>query len=205
MQLNLSAGSALLVRRMSLQFLAVVLSSIILTAPLAHAATCESLSHLVLPETTITLAKSETAETYKPGVIEAPGPPLTNLPPFCRVAAEIRPTPDSRIRFEVWMPATGWNGKFMGVGNGGWSGEIWYPFMGAALRDNYATASTDTGHQGSFKDASFALGHPEKLVDSAYRAVHEMPSRQRQLSRPTTEKPRSFHTGRDVLPAESKA
>jgi feruloyl esterase len=174
MRLNMSAGSALLVRRMSLQFFAVVLSSIILAAPLAHAATCESLSHLVLPDTTITLAKSETAETYKTGLIEAPGPPLTNLPPFCRVAAEIRPTPDSRIRFEVWMPPSGWNGKFMGVGNGGWSGEIWYPFMGAALRDNYATASTDTGHQGSFKDASFALGHPEKLVDSAYRAVHEM-------------------------------
>jgi feruloyl esterase len=174
MQLNVIAGSALLLLRMSLRFIAVVLSSIILAAPLAHAGTCESLSHLVLPETTITLAKSETAETYKPGVIETPGPSLTNLPPFCRVGAEIRPTPDSRIRFEVWMPATGWNGKFMGVGNGGWSGEIWYPFMGGALRDNYATASTDTGHQGSFKDASFALGHPEKVVDFGYRAVHEM-------------------------------
>jgi feruloyl esterase len=174
MRLNQSAGSALLVGRMYLRFLAVVSSSIILAAPLAHAATCEILRHLVLPDTTITLAKSETAETYKPGEIEAPGPPLTNLPPFCRVAAEIRPTPDSQIRFEVWMPATGWNGKFMGVGNGGWSGEIWYPFMGAALRDNYATASTDTGHEGSFKDASFALGHPEKVVDFGYRAVHEM-------------------------------
>src|ERR1700733_14369853 len=108
MRLNMSAGSAPLVGRMSLRFLAVVLSSIILAAPLAHAATCESLSHLVLPDTTITLAKSETAETYKPAVIEAPGPPPTDLPPFCRVAAEIRPTPDSRIRFEVWMPTSGW-------------------------------------------------------------------------------------------------
>ena len=137
MRLNLSAGTALFVGRMSLRFLAAAMSSIIFAAPLAHAATCESLSYLVLPDTTITLAKSETAETYKPGVIETPGPPLTNLPPFCRVAAEIRPTPDSRIRFEVWMPASRWNGKFMGVGNGGWSGEIWYPSMGAALRDNY--------------------------------------------------------------------
>jgi feruloyl esterase len=72
------------------------------------------------------------------------------------------------------MPASEWNGKFVGVGNGGWSGEIWYPFMGTALRGNYATASTDTGHEGSFKDASFALGHPEKVVDFGYRAVHEM-------------------------------
>ena len=158
MRLNMSAGSAPLVGRMSLRFLAVVLSSIILAPPLAHAATCESLSHLVLPDTTITLTKSETAETYEPGVIEAPGPPLTNLPPFCRVAAEVRPTPDSRIRFEVWMPTSGWNGKFMGVGNGGWSGEIWYPFMGAALRDNYTTASTDTGHQGLIQRCELCLG-----------------------------------------------
>ena|ERR1700730_16575107 len=102
MQLKVFARSAFLPRGMSPRFLAAVLSSIILAAPLAHAATCESLNHLVLPDTTITFAKSETAETYKPGVIEAPGPPLTNLPPFCRVAAEIRPTPDSRIRFEVY-------------------------------------------------------------------------------------------------------
>jgi feruloyl esterase len=142
--------------------------------PLANAVTCESLSRLELPNTTITLAKSETSETYKAGKMETSGPPLTNLPAFCRVAAEIRPTADSTIRFEVWMPASGWNGRFMGVGNGGWSGEIWYPFMGTALRDHYATASTDTGHQGSFKDASFALGHPEKVVDFGYRAVHEM-------------------------------
>jgi feruloyl esterase len=146
----------------------------IFSASLANAATCESLSNLKLPDTTITLAKSETAETYKPGKIEAQGPPLTDLPAFCRVAAEIKPTPDSKIKFEVWMPVSGWNGRFMGVGNGGWSGEIWYPFMGTALRDHYATASTDTGHEGSFRDASFAVGHPEKLVDFEYRAVHEM-------------------------------
>ena len=72
------------------------------------------------------------------------------------------------------MPATDWNGKFMGEGNGGWSGEIWYPFMGVALRRGYAAASTDTGHKGSVGDASFALGHPEKVIDFGYRSVHEM-------------------------------
>lgn len=60
MRLDLSDGSALLGQKTSLRFLAVV-SSIILTAALAHATTCESLSNLVLPDTTITLAKSETA------------------------------------------------------------------------------------------------------------------------------------------------
>jgi feruloyl esterase len=141
----------------------------------ASAATCESLATLALPDTTITLAKSEPAGTFTPAKpVHLPGPPLDNLPAFCRVAGEIKPTKDSDIKFEVWMPVSGWNGKFMSLGNGGWSGEIWYPFMGVALRRGYAAASTDTGHEGSGVDASFALGHPEKVIDFGYRAVHEM-------------------------------
>jgi feruloyl esterase len=90
------------------------------------------------------------------------------------VAADIRPTADSEIKIEVWMPVSGWNGKFMGIGNGGWSGQVWFPYMGVALREGYATSSTDTGHQGRGEDAKFAMGHPEKVVDFGYRAVHEM-------------------------------
>jgi len=141
------------------------------------AATCESLATLTLPDTTITLAKVEPAGTFNP---PRPHPgymfggSVDNLPEFCRVAAETKPTKDSDIKFEVWMPVSGWNGKFMGEGNGGWSGEIWYHPMGAALRRGYVTASTDTGHEGDGGLASFALGHPEKVIDFGYRAVHEM-------------------------------
>ena len=141
----------------------------------ASAATCESLATLALRDTTIVLAKPQPAGTFTtPKPINLPGPPLDNLPAFCRVAGEIKPTKDSDIKFEVWMPVSGWNGKFMGVGNGGWSGAIWYPSMGFALRRGYATASTDNGHEGRIRDASFALGHPEKVIDFGYRAVHEM-------------------------------
>jgi feruloyl esterase len=70
------------------------------------------------------------------------------------------------------MPASGWNGKFQGVGNGGWAGSISYPALAAAVAAGYAAASTDTGHVGN--TAAFALDHPEKLVDMGYRAVHEM-------------------------------
>src|SRR6266513_4059925 len=69
------------------------------------------------------------------------------------------------------MPAENWNGKFEAVGNGGWAGIISYPALVAALQEGYATASTDTGHKGG--NANFAIGHPEKVVDFAYRAVHE--------------------------------
>ena len=95
------------------------------------------------------------------------------LPAFCRVEATARPTSDSDIKFEVWIPpAEAWNGKFQGVGNGGYQGSIWYAAMATALRRGYATASTDTGHTGD--DMKFGQGHPEKLIDYAYRAVHVM-------------------------------
>jgi feruloyl esterase len=100
------------------------------------------------------------------------GAAFKNLPAFCRVAAEIKPTDDSDIKIEVWMPASGWNGKLQSAGNGGWSGAIGYPAMGQALARGYATTGTNAGHDGG--SGSFALGHPEKLIDFGYRAVHLM-------------------------------
>ena len=99
--------------------------------------------------------------------------PYAMLPAFCRVAMTLAPSSDSDIRIEVWLPdSSTWNGKFEAVGNGGWAGTISYPAMAAALAAGYATTSTDTGHVGN--TASFALGHPDKVIDIGYRAVHEM-------------------------------
>src|SRR5207253_2193587 len=95
---------------------------------------------------------------------------VITVPAFCRVAATLKPTSDSSIDMEVWLPET-WNGKFEFVGGGGWAGVISYPALATALQEGYATASTDTGHKGG--NANFAIGHPEKVVDFAYRAVHE--------------------------------
>jgi feruloyl esterase len=143
-------------------------------APTA-AASCESLTALKLPDTTITMAQPVPAGEFTPpgGAANLPGPPpYKNLPAFCRVAATLKPTSDSDIKIEVWMPDSGWNGKFQAVGNGGWSGAIVYPSLARAIARGYASASTDTGHAGG--SGSFALGHPEKLIDFGYRAVHEM-------------------------------
>lgn len=74
----------------------------------------------------------------------------------------------------MWMPAAGWNGKFRGQGNGGFAGEIDYRALGVAILQGYASAATDTGHAGESGDARWALGHPEKIVDFAYRAIHQM-------------------------------
>ncbi len=136
----------------------------------AAAATCESLATLALPNTTIALAQSVPA-----GSFTAPnGQVFQNMPAFCRVAAAAHPTSDSNIQFEVWMPSTGWNGKFNGVGNGGLAGTISYSAMAPVLQLGYATASTDTGHTNAGGIGSFALGHPEKIIDFGYRAHHEL-------------------------------
>jgi feruloyl esterase len=134
-------------------------------------AACGALSRLALPNATITFANAVDAGAFTP---PAPGNAETYraLPAFCRVGATVTPTRDSDIKIEVWMPTSGWNGKFQAVGNGAFSGAIAYPAMTMALARGYATSSTDTGHVGG--SASFALGHPEKTIDFAWRAVHEM-------------------------------
>ena len=144
-------------------------------APPAGAASCDGLTALSLPHTAITLAQSVPAGSFTPPAArdaKASPAPLTDLPAFCRVAATLTPSNDSDIRIEVWMPASGWNGKFQAVGNGGWAGVISYGALASALRRGYATASTDTGHASA--GGSFVQGHPEKLVDYAWRSVHEM-------------------------------
>ena len=123
-----------------------------------------------LPNTTVSSAKAVAAGRFTPPG-GAAGAELANLPAFCRVALTIKPSSDSDIKTEVWLPMSGWNGKFLAVGNGAWGGSIQYGALGDGLRRGYAVASTDTGHTGS--DASFGIGHPEKLIDFGYRAVHE--------------------------------
>ena len=139
---------------------------------LLAASTCVELANLALPDTTITTAVSIPSGSYT-----APdGTNFPSLPAFCRVAGSIQPTADSNIQFEVWMPASGWNGKFAGADNGGFGGTINYAKIGDALSHNYAAASTDTGHTAGslgLLDASWALGHPEKVIDYGYRAIHE--------------------------------
>ena len=168
------------------------LAAVMLLGAVTSSAPCENLKALTLPNTTITSAQLVAAGPFTPpgpqgppggpvappnaqppggGRGQAPAAPPTVLPAHCRVAAVLTPSPDSHIEMEVWLPAENWNGKFQMVGNGGWAGIISYPAMAGALQEGYATASTDTGHKGG--NALFAIDHPEKLTDFAYRAVHE--------------------------------
>jgi feruloyl esterase len=127
----------------------------------AHAGTpCEKLIEMTIPNVVIHSA-----------AIAHSAPGAESLPPFCRVQAVATPVPDSLIEFEVWIPDA-WNGKFQGVGNGGYSGALAYSAMVRALNSGYATASHNTGHPDD--SLKFGQGHPEKVIDYAYRAVHVM-------------------------------
>jgi len=144
---------------------------------LAEQLSCASLASLHLPNTTITAAEEVTGGSFDPPPAgPGGGGPIANLPPFCRVAASI----PSAINFEVWLPLANWNGRFQGVGNGGTAGTIGYSAMAAALRGNFATASTDTGHAAT--DTTW-FTNPQQLVDHGYRSIHEMTVQGKALTR----------------------
>ena len=131
---------------------------------------CEKMKSVALPHTTIMAAQLVGA-----GELQIPNLRLaSNLPAFCRITAVARPSSDSEIKMEVWLPAAQWNGRFRGTGNGGFAGSISYTAMAYDLANGYATAGTDTGHQGSATDGSWALHHPDKIEDFGYRGIHEM-------------------------------
>ena len=152
---------------------AALLSVTMVEATQAPAATCESLVALSVPDTTITSA------------VSIPGPSFTapdgrtyqEVPPFCRVTALATPSPDSLINIEVWMPSSGWNGRFEGTGNGGYAGNIALdvPEMISGVKAGRTVAATDMGTAPSTNnDGDVLVGHPEKWVDFGYRATHVM-------------------------------
>ena len=134
----------------------------------ALATSCDRLIDLDLPDTSITHAESAPAGGFTP----PGGSAALDAPAFCRVAGVIAPA----INFEVWLPETGWNGKFQGIGNGGMAGSIYFDRMATALRRGYATAATDTGHvassPGGVFDATWAFERPDLIEDFGHRALH---------------------------------
>src|SRR4051812_34607375 len=154
----------------SFLFAAVVSSRSAAAAP----ATCASLANMHFTDTTITGATVVPA-----GTAQAPAPAMDVT--ACRVTGSIKPTSDSDIKFEVWMPVSGWNGKFLSAGEGGYAGSINYGGINDALVRGYAGGSTDTGHVGGTAD--FAPGHPEKVTDFGWRAKHLQAARSKDIIR----------------------
>lgn len=118
-------------------------------------------------------AKLPMAEVTGASLVAAGTAPLKPAVDVCRVTVTARPSADSDVRIELWIPqGAAWNGKYMQVGNGGFAGSVPYRTMTLGLRAGYAVAGTDTGHQSpDGTDARWALGHPEKVIDFGWRSI----------------------------------
>ncbi|MCE7797145.1 tannase/feruloyl esterase family alpha/beta hydrolase [Sphingobium sufflavum] len=146
-----------------------------LSAPTAQ--DCDRLGSLKLPDVEISVATSlpDRARVPAAGLTSMYGKAAvvaTNVPAFCRVVGHIRPTKDSDIGFELWMPLQGWDGRLHGIGIGGFAGGIDYFTLSGAIRTGQAALATDTGHSGTMSESGWAKGHPEKVRDYGWRAVH---------------------------------
>lgn len=168
----------------------------------AMATQCTNLSSLHLPHTTINTATDNTS-----GVFTPPGAsPITGLPPFCEVTATLTPTSDSSIKVELWLPESGWNGRFLGTGGGGFQGVINYTELANGLLAGFASTNSDLGTGSSGCDPLFCgsdgnmgnplaiafgdpaapstglFGHPERIKDFGYRAIHLMTVRGKEIA-----------------------
>ncbi len=137
---------------------------------------CEALKDIKLDHATVVSAVSQDSAPLKqtPGIPNKV--PDITVPRHCEVSAVARPTADSEIEFTLWLPPReAWNGKYIQRGNGGWAGSIQATVLVAPLARGYAVAATDDGHEtkGIMPDATWAIGHPEKLIDFGYRSLHE--------------------------------
>ena len=127
---------------------------------------CELPAHLpAFPNTRIN------SEFIPAGSFSAPGGGEYTVVDFCRVQAVSKPTADSNIRVELWLPAKGWSGRFYQVGSAGFAGNINYNGLVWQLERGNAVAATDNGHSAHRRDASWALGEPQKVIDYGYRAL----------------------------------
>ena len=131
---------------------------------------CSGLLHLELPAASVVSAALHVDPTW----VLPSGRTLPTPRSFCRVVVSSKPTPDSDIRIEVWLPTQAhWNHRIWGVGNSTWAGYIPYRALATQLTGGYAAVGTDTGHQAKSYDSAWAIGHPEKVIDYGHRAMHE--------------------------------
>jgi len=140
---------------------------LLVAVPAKAAMPCDHLKELQLPHVSVVEAKVIESKPLGGAVAGA-------LPSYCRIMATSHPTPDSEIRLEVAIPVgAAWNGRYLQLGNGGFAGAISEPALVPGLQAGFAVAATDDGHQAAVNDAKWAQGHPEKIIDYAYRSLKE--------------------------------
>jgi hypothetical protein len=109
--------------------------------PPAAPRACDGLRELARPATTVTEAREDAGDA--------------TTPRSCRVTLTVTdPVDAGTVTVWVYLPVDGWNGRFQGVGGGGFLGGDPERLLDP-LRAGYAAAATDAGHTGPTAD--FAL------------------------------------------------
>jgi feruloyl esterase len=171
----------------------------------AMASPCTNLQTLQLQHATINSATDNTSGVF---VVPGSNPPtaITGLPAFCRVTATLTPSSDSAIKIEAWLPATQWNGRFLGTGGGGFQGVITYNSLASGIKAGFASTNSDlgtgvsgcnplfcgsNGNMGNALAIAFGdpaapstglFGHPERIKDFGFRAIHLMTVRGKEIA-----------------------
>ena len=105
-----------------------------------------------------------------PGNLEFPTN-ATQLPALCAISVNVKTTETTAYNFGLFLPDT-WNQRFVTGGNGGYGGGINWPDMGTFSQYGFASMATDTGHNSTVFDVSWALNNPDSIINWAYRAMH---------------------------------
>jgi feruloyl esterase len=176
------------------------------TSTSALATPCTNLQTLQLQHATINSATDNNT-----GIFIVPGSnpltTITGLPAFCRVTATLTPSSDSAIKIEAWLPTSGWNGRFLGTGGGGFQGVITYSELASGLKAGFAATNSDLGTGSSGCNPLFCgsngnmgnplaiafgdpaapstglFGHPERIKDFGFRAIHLMTVRGKEIAK----------------------
>ena len=133
-----------------------------------HAAyTCADLAAVTTMDSTVTSATVVPAGASVGGSVV----PVQ----MCRVQGTARPSTDSEIKWEVWLPDTApaWTGRMKVNGTGGYAGATPYARLAQDIGDGFVTAGSNMGHDGG-ESASWTLGHPEKVKDWGLRAHYSV-------------------------------
>ena len=163
-----------------------LVATIILVMPSTKAGAqklCQSLKAFTYPQTTIIGAELDDGGKYTTKDILS----FPNLPASCRVKAQIKPTEESDINVEIWLPASSelpngrYNGSYLGTGSGGYGGDIIDSELAQGINNGFATANTDMGTRPPTLGrlpmpvwADHLVGHPEKWSDFVWRSTHLM-------------------------------
>lgn len=152
------------------------LAGTVLSATAAHAAyECASLTAVTTADATMTAATLVSPPATIGGVAVSV--------PMCRVQGTARPSADSEIKFEVWLPPTvaDWSGRMKVNGTGGYAGAVPYARLAQDIGDGFVTAGSNMGHDGG-ESASWTLNRPEKVKDWGLRAHYSVATAAKSLS-----------------------